>query len=413
MSSPKVEQVEANLRLARAYAAKHLPWFAPALFRCRMVVTPAVPVAAIDIHYNVYWNPDAVQLMVNSTAERKRALEELAFIWIHEICHVLREHAARARNLTAEPVRWNCAADLEINDSDWPGTRHPTLFPPLLPQDYQLPIGKTAEWYYKQKVMEKEVDQSWDDGSGAHGHSRPWEGLDSQRQTIPEIGRTIIQREVARQMRQHLPGRLPGGWGLWVQHTLEPKIDWRQVLRKRLATAIAVGRGSRIDYSYLQPNRRASIFAPIILPSLTGSQSHQLAVVIDTSGSMSGQPLEQAIGELYGILRQVHQQVNLIPCDAESFEPILLRSKTDLRRLLQLPGGGGTNMIRGIEAALGLKPSPDAILVLTDGYTPYPPERYAIPVVFGIIGYDVLQSSARPPSPPWGGDAVVFIDLNH
>jgi predicted metal-dependent peptidase len=378
-----------------------------------MVLTPSVPVAAIDINYNIYWNPDSVQLIANSTSERKRAFEELAFIWVHEICHVLREHSARARQLGANPIRWNYAADLEINDSNWPGTRHPTLFPPLLPQNYHLPFGKTAEWYYKQDTLQNSADQSWDDGSGVHGVSRDWEEQDAERQTIPEIGRTIIRREVARQMKQQMPGHLQGGWGLWIQHTLEPKIDWRKVLRKRLSTAIAVGRGSRIDYSYLHPNRRASTFAPIILPSLSGTQSHQLAVVVDTSGSMTGQPLEQAIGELYGILRQVHQVVKLIPCDVEGYKPISLRSEADLRKLLQLPGGGGTNMIRGIESAIALIPIPEVILVLTDGYTPYPDKRYAVPVIFGIIGHDALQQLALPPSPPWGEDAVVFIDINH
>lgn len=413
MSSLNLAQVDGDLRLARAYAAKQLPWFAPALFRCRMVITTAVPIAAIDVHYNIYWNPEAVNLMTSSRTERKRMLEELAFIWIHEICHVLREHSARARQIGADSTRWNYAADLEINDSKWPGIQAPTLFPPLLPQQYNLPIGKTAEWYYKQEVLQQELDLSWDDGSGAHGITRPWEIEDTDQQEIPEIGQNIIRREVAEQMRQQAPGTIPGGWGLWVKHTLEPKIDWRPVLRRRLATAIAVGRGSRVDYSYRHPNRRANTFAPVILPSLAGSQSHQLAVVIDTSGSMSGAPLEQAIAELYGILRQVHQKVNLIPCDAREYEPILLRSEADLRRLLQLPGGGGTNMIRGIEAALVLNPVPDTILVLTDGYTPYPAQRYKIPVVFGIIGQDSLNQSSIPTNPPWGSDAVVFIDLNH
>jgi predicted metal-dependent peptidase len=412
MSSVDHKQVETNLRLSRAFAAKHLPWFAPALFRCRMVISPLVPVAAIDSHYNIYWNPGAVHLIANSTTERQRVLEELAFIWIHEICHVLREHSERARHIQAEAKRWNYAADLEINDSNWPGTRHPTLFPPLLPQQYNLPIGKTTEWYYRQGIKEIEINLGWDDGSGAHGKPRPWESQDSNKQNLPEIGRTIIRREVAQQMKAQLAGKMPGNWNIWVKHTLEPKVDWRQILKKRLSTAIAVGRGSRVDYTYRHPNRRASIYAPIILPSLSGEQHNQLAVVVDTSGSMRGAPLEQAIAEVYGILRQVHQVVNLIPCDAKDYAPIPMKSAADLRNLLKIPGGGGTNMIKGIEAAINLSPAPDTVLVLTDGYTPYPNERYATPVLFGIIGHDHLNTSAQPPNPPWTSDTVVFINLN-
>jgi len=79
--------------------------------------------------------------------------------------------------------------------------------------------------------------------------------------------------------------------------------------------------------------------------------------------------------------------------------------------LLKLPGGGGTNMIKGIEFAVKQKPIPDSILVLTDGYTPYPNEKYNIPVLFGIIGQNKLNPRAMPPNPPWGVDTHVFIDL--
>jgi len=412
MSSPENIKAEKDLRLSRSYAAKHLPWFAPALFRCRIVISSLVPVAAIDINYNTYWNPGAVNLIVASTTDRKRSLEELSFIWIHEICHVLREHSERAQKTNRIPLLWNYAADLEINDSTWPGTKHPTLFPPIFAKQFQLPDGKLAEWYYKNLQVNESSTYSWDDGSGAHGEARPWQVHDTQKQAIPKIGKIIIQRDVARKMKKHLMGNIPGGWKMWINNILEPKVDWRQILKKRLSTAISIGGGSRVDYTYRKPNRRASILKPIILPSLQGNLHSQLTVVIDTSGSMTGAPIEQAIGEIYGILRQVHQRVNLLPCDAKGYKPILLRRKEDLKRLVELPGGGGTNMILGIEAALSLKPKPDTILVLTDGYTPYPMVKYSIPVIWGIIGHSNLHNPPFPPNPPWGSDIVIFIDLD-
>lgn len=397
-----------NLRLARAYAAKHLPWFAPALYRCEIVLTEAVTVAAIDDHFNVYWNPAAANLLVNSTQDRNRYLEELAFIWIHEISHVLREHSQRREDIGGAPTRWNCCADMEINDSQWPGTRPPTLLPPVMPATLKLPNGKLAEWYYRQPATEMPEQQLVDCGSGAHGNTRVWE-VDGSGQRLSDTEREIIRRSVAKEMSKN-PGLIPGSWKVWIDQTLNPKVDWRQLLRQRLSTAIAVGSGARVDYSFRRPGRRQSVYAPLILPTLSGNQRSQLAVVIDTSGSMSGQPLGQAVAELYGILSAVHQQVTLVPCDAEAYASIPLESVVQLRQLLELPGGGGTDMRAGISTAINLKPVPDCILVLTDGYTPYPLEKPAIPTLFGIVSPSgSIGQGPLPPSPPWSNDQVIII----
>lgn len=405
MYSDKQKTVLADLRLARAYAAKHLPWFAPALYRCHIVLTDKTNVAAIDPNYNVYWNQDMVAAIAASTPDRTRQLEELAFIWIHEISHNLRDHGSRRAAIGGEPGRWNCCADLEINDADWPGTQHPSAFPPLLPEDFKLDDGELAEWYYRQPETDRNYGEL-DCGSSAHGEAREWE-LEGDRQEINDTQREVIRRNVAEEMSK-TPGSLPGGWAVWVRETLNPKVDWQQLLRQRLATAIAVGSGARVDYSYRRPGRRQSSYDPIIMPTLTGSSRSQLAVVIDTSGSMEGAQLDQAIGELYGILRTAHQRVTLIPCDTKAYDPVRLDGEPDLRRLLQLPGGGGTNLIGGIEAALALTPGPDAVLVLTDGFTPYPTETYATPVIFGIIA-EKPDHYNRPPNPPWSEDTVVEI----
>lgn len=407
-------EVENSLRLSRAYAAQHLVWFSPALYRCRIVLTDLVTIAAIDKNYNTYWNPKSIALMIDSSTDRKRVLSELAFIWIHEISHVLREHSNRAINLGAVPEKWNYAADLEINDGNWEGILTPTLFPPVIPSLYRLPEGRTAEWYYNNLKSDFNFFKIWDDGSGVHGKPRTWEIEDKKSQKYNDVERTVLRRDVARRLKAEKKiGVIPGGWDIWIKETLEPKIDWRKILRNRLSTAVTIGRGNRIDYTFNKANRRTTIYHPIILPSLTGNLSNQLIVVIDTSGSMLGQHFDQAVGELYGILKKAHQKVRLIPCDTREYDIIELKSASDLKRILKLPGGGGTNMIKGIEFATQQKPIPDTILVLTDGYTPYPTEKYKIPVIFGIIGSKVLNNSAIPPNPPWKDDTTVFIDLGN
>jgi predicted metal-dependent peptidase len=60
--------------------------------------------------------------------------------------------------------------------------------------------------------------------------------------------------------------------------------------------------------------------------------------------------------------------VTVLACDAAVSAVTRVRKATDAT----LVGGGGTDMRVGIAAATRQRPRPDLIVVLTDGYTPWP-----------------------------------------
>ncbi|MCB0639707.1 MAG: hypothetical protein KDC54_23950 [Lewinella sp.] len=418
---------EELLRFARAYCAEHLPWFAPALFQCRLHLSERVPVAGIDRHLNIYFNPSVVQRLQRTAASRDELLPWLGFLWVHEISHLLREHAGRGEQLKAAPLIWNVAADLEINDSQWPGLAPAPSLPGVFPQAFGWPTGQLAEWYHQQldrhwarhlimlqqTLASARPDEWLDEGSGIHGQLRPWEmDENSPRQQLDHLSLTVIRRQVAREMQRHAQaGAWPAGWDRWIKEMLQPRVDWRHLLRHRLSVALQQGRGRRVDYSFQRLSRRQTVYHPILSPSLGGDQSARLAVVLDTSGSINPPLLAKSVGEVLGLLRSFQVPVTLIPCDTVAYERLTLRTTADLRRLTVLPGGGGTDLQSGIEAALELRPAPDTILVLTDGYTPYPTRPAAVPIIFGIFQPDPGQPIPRPPNPPWGEDAVVVIEV--
>lgn len=414
---------ESLVRFARAYCAQQLPWFAPALFRCRIQLTEKVSVAAVDQHFNIYFNPKVIQA-IEKDNDLNDSLAEIGFIWIHEISHLLREHGDRAKERSADPEWWNVAADLEINDSNWPGLEMPEEFPGVLPKDFGLRNGQLTEHYYqvllarekKRKPSSGSKNNSPadrpDEGSGVHGQERPWEVKQTDAaQQLDEIEVEMVRRSVAQEMKDSKDrGSMPGGWERWVEEKLQARIDWRQVLRHRMSVAINQGVGSRIDYSFRRPSRRQSVYQPILPPSLSGDLSARIACVVDTSGSMSAQQLNRVVAEVCSVLRAFRVPVTIIPCDARAYEPIKVASPSDYFKLKKLKGGGGTNMIAGIEAALKLKPKPDSVLVLTDGYTPFPPKLYKTPVIFGIFKMNTHYPIPLPPNPPWKRDTVVEIE---
>lgn len=425
------EEIIDRLRMARVFTAEHLPWFAPALFQARIVLTKQVYVAAVDRSLNVYWNPAAVERI----AEGKTLVEmvkELGFLWLHEIAHVLREHADRAEEREAEAIRWNIAADLEINDGIWEPFAMPATFPGLLPAQFKLSDGLLAEEYYEAlpHVKLRHLEMGFgDEGSGVHGQPCPWESAsscksdsdaddpNSGRQRLHPMDIELIKRQVAVEMERALAsgriqGNMPLGWRRWIEKVLRSKTDWRKVLRHRMSVAIATGVGARVDYTFSRPNRRQAAYAPVITPSFSGDRSARVACVVDTSGSIGTEELATALGEIFAVLQAFHVPVTVIPCDAEVYESIVLKKPSDVFKIRDLPGGGGTDMVVGIGAALRLLPKPDSVLVLTDGYTPYPDKPYTTPVVFGILCPFRDAKIPLPPIPPWSEEAVVWIEMN-
>lgn len=105
----------------------------------------------------------------------------------------------------------------------------------------------------------------------------------------------------------------------------------------------------------------------------------ELALVIDTSASVTDDQLAAMLAEVAAVRRQVGAQaVWVVACDASPGVPQRVRRVPQL----VLHGGGGTDLRPALALLPSLRPRPDVVVVLTDGWTPWP-ERPpgGIPVV--------------------------------
>ncbi|HOL18560.1 MAG TPA: VWA-like domain-containing protein, partial [Bacillota bacterium] len=156
----------------------------------------------------------------------------------------------------------------------------------------------------------------------------------------------------------------------WADEKLRPRIDWRKELASAVRHAVADVAGAN-DYSYRRPSRRQGQVGngKVLFPALRRPVPN-VAVVVDTSGSISDSMLSQALAEVSGILKGLGQRegVHVLACDSQ----VQACRRVFRPEQVQLAGGGGTNMGAGLEAAAKLKPTPQVAVVITDSYTPWP-----------------------------------------
>ena len=215
-----------------------------------------------------------------------------------------------------------------------------------------------------------------------------------RRAACPRWQADLLRRQVAQDVLAHgkQPGTVPAGLLRWAEEVLAPKVNWRALLAAELRRAVAEVSGA-VDYSYRRPSRRSAVAGQVVLPALRRPVP-EVAVVCDTSGSMTEDLLAMVLAEVEGLLRALGlaRQVRVLACDTA----VAPAQRVSSARQVQLIGGGGTDMGAGIAAAAALRPRPAVTVVLTDGYTPWPAEPpKGMRIVVGLLG------AQAPDAPPW------------
>jgi len=117
--------------------------------------------------------------------------------------------------------------------------------------------------------------------------------------------------------------------------------------------------------------------------------------VVDTSGSVSDRDLSIAAAAAVDCARSYGADVRLTGCDTRCGKWSRVRRASDLPETWV--GGGGTDMATGIHQAIDAHPRAAAVVVITDGYTPWPVDPIRRPVVVAVI----TGESRHDSTPEW------------
>jgi predicted metal-dependent peptidase len=365
-----------KLAAARLLAGERQPFLAVALYALTPIAAPGLGTFAVDDKWRLYIDPQTLS---------EWSVMEVAGVLMHEVGHVVRDHANRARESGVDEtlrLAWNIAGDAEINDdliAD--GLTLPKGV--ITPASLKLPRGKAAEYYFE-RIKGRAHLPECNCGSGAHGVTDQLDELGTTIAGISEVEQQLLRRVVALAVVAHLAGRAAGshggGWDRWAEAFLHPVIDWRKSLRAAIRRGLFSSAG-RVDYSYSRPSRQQ--IPGLVLPSLMRPVP-QIGIVVDTSGSMDERRLSMAWTEVLGVLRAQGMRRDSLTVWATDTRPIKV---TAFSTTTKLAGGGGTDLRVGIELAMSQRPKPHLLIVLTDGETPWPTRAPTVPVIVALLAH--------------------------
>ena len=371
-------QVASHLAKARLHALSDMPYLASALTAMAFHEVEGLGTVGIDDRLRTYVDPATVMTWTVS---------QLAGALIHEANHFLRSHHARAPQGPWHAKRWNIAGDLEIND-DIVAAGIELPVGALQPATFDLPDAQTAEWYFD-RLPDSDDEHFVCCGSGATGVVMPWEITEPGTGVSTSRAASIVEA-VAEAIRNSPAGSVPAGLSRWAEAS-RSEIPWTTVLRGVVRQAVARAAG-QTDYSWSTPNRRHR--GKVILPRLRGSRVSVLCVV-DTSGSMTEDDINAALGEVDAICRnQSVERAFVASCDAEA----TLHGEFRSLESVELVGGGGTTLEIALDLIEEHPLNPDVVIFLTDGLTSWSDEAPATLVRRPVI---VVSPASAPAAPDW------------
>ena len=341
--------------------------------------------------------------------------EELNYVVLHENLHKAFRHLTTWKKLHDEDSSLaNSACDYVINlklkDLD-PGEK--TIAMPKFREGEHKgkPMGLIDEKYRglnaKQVFdMLKEEQKNGNSGDGNSGDSTgtgtgqgtgtgKGQGFDDHdwagAKEMTEADKKELERDIDQAIRQgvmahqKIAGTGAGGLDRDLLDLLEPKVNWREMLREFVKSTCS----AKDTSSWRRVNRRF-LSTGVYMPSLIGEKVGHLVIAVDTSGSVGAAELSGFLTEVSGIAEEVKpSQVDLIYWDSRvaAHEEYTEHMVGDIINSTKPKGGGGTSP-SCISAYLKEKRiEPECIIVLTDGHVGEDwGSDWTAPVLWAIVG---------------------------
>ena len=261
----------------------------------------------------------------------------------HEILHVLSLHLLRARNFKNQygTLATNIAMDIVVNT-------HLDYLPPYATtlawanSYYQLQLRPFQTFEYYAGKIQAAIDLLATDDDGALDDSRMNEALE----TKYEIERThdLWQEssetdtktflEITEKLAFQAQKGTPPAYILSMLEALaahKSELPWNLYLKQVLGSVASMRQKTTARRNRRQPNR-------LDLRGELRSYKANIAVALDMSGSISDEEFQQAMQEVFAIVKNYKHEITLIECDDEIRRISPVKTVKDLKARLNFRG---------------------------------------------------------------------------
>jgi predicted metal-dependent peptidase len=310
--------------------------------------------------------------------------QELNFVVAHENGHKMYRHLTTWKKLHDEDAALaNQACDYVINlmlkdldptESVIAMPRYPAGHPMagkvmgLVDERFRGMNSKQVFDILKQEKEESGSGEGDGDGEGGGGmDDHDWDDAknmteEEKKELEREIDQAIRQGMMA---RQKLAGSGEGGLDRELAELLEPKINWREVLRDFVKSTCSAKDAS----SWRRVNRRF-LSTGMYMPTLIGEKVGHLVIAVDTSGSVGDEELGEFLSEVKGIA----EEVNPACVDLLYWGSSVVQHETygdgeaaNIITSTRPKDGGGTSPSCISEYLKEKNIKPECVIILTDG----------------------------------------------
>jgi predicted metal-dependent peptidase len=336
-----------------------------------------------------------INLFTNCELYEKFSLDQMCRILEHELMHIIMEHGSRCPE--GGHKLWNMASDLAINGII------PGMDLGLIPgkdQFKDFPVGKSAEFYYgilKDKQDKGKLEIGPDgkvklDGKEVKVDYCPsTEKGDSKSSDAEKLAKEVVKQAVAEAMAEtsRTAGGPPAGLESIIDDLLNKNtINWKAVLRNYIGASVKCGSKS----TWKRQSRRFGDTQKGKMPE----RILDVAVAIDTSGSIRDEDLQEFVAEMKGILKSYKSKIHVVECGTSVDRAYDLKPHTKINS--KFFGRGGGDFRPTYEYFKEKRKKPNVLVYFTDMYEQFPEKETIKTLWVRPSQVDGME----PPKPPFG-----------